>query len=140
MSRVELYMWRRGFKLVPYGSMAEDQFEYISSNEPLLVTIRQARNPDHHNKLWAILTKAAQFDPTFDNAEAVLMWLKLKIPEMHSAYRVEGNRTVVVVKSTSFASMDQIAFKKFYDQAIELLSVRLGCDPETLLDDRTRTA
>jgi hypothetical protein len=140
MSRIQLVMMRKGFTLVPYGEVAESEFDKIPSKEPVIVAIHQPRHPEHHAKLWAILTKVAQFDPTFGTAEAVLVWLKLKMPNMHHVYRFRGEQLVIVPKSISFASMDQITFRQFYDEAMQLLAERLGCDPEELLDDRTRVA
>jgi len=133
-------MMRKGFALVPYGVVAEELFDTIPSKEPVIVAVHQPRNPQHHAKLWAMLSKVAQFDPTFNSAEAVLIWLKLKMPEMHDVYRFRGEQMVIVPKSIDFASMDQIGFNRFYEDAIELLGKRLGCNPEMLLDDRTRTA
>ncbi len=114
--------------------MANDAFEQIRTTKPVLVTVHQARNPDHHNKLWAIATRVADFCADFDDAEDAVDWAKIHIPNMRRyRQRLDGS-VVVSTKSISYASMDQIAFNRFYDRCLYLWSQKIGCDPETLID------
>ena len=134
MSKREILMVRKGFSLVPYGDVANEAFDQIRGSKPVLVTVHQARNPDHHNKLWAVATKVADFCDDFEDAEDAIEWAKIHIPNMRRyRQRLDGS-VVVSTKSISYASMDQIAFNRFYDRAVYLWAEKIGCDPETLLD------
>ena len=135
MARQELLMKKLNNCFTPYGDVAWETFDLVQSKEPILVTIQQARNPDHHNKLWALAGKVADFDDSFTNAEAAVRWAKRRIPEMHKRYRDVDGSLVIELESISFANMDQIQFSKVYDQVLFLWAERLECDPETLLDE-----
>ena len=144
MSKAELVMQRDGGCLRPYGDPAWDAFDGVRTNKPVIVTVHQARNPDHHNKLWGIAAKVADFDPEFTDAEDAVDWVKEQIPNMHTK-KARGlpSGTIevrIVLRSISFASMDQIAFNRFYDRALWLWSERIGTDPETLLEQQAEAA
>ncbi len=132
-------MQRDGGCLRPYGDAAWDTFDGIRTNKPVIVTVHQARNPEHHAKLWALAAKVADFDPEFTDAEDAVDWVKEQIPNMHRKEAKVGRDGTIVVrirlKSISFASMDQLAFNRFYDRAVWLWSQRIGTDPETLLEE-----
>ena len=136
MSKMELAMMKDGPCLRPYGDVAWDVFDSIRSSKAVIVTVHQARNPDHHNKIWALAAKVADFDQEFTDAEDAMDWVKEQIPNMHEkrAKVLPGGIIEVRIKtkSISWASMDQIRFNRFYDRALWLWAERIGTDPETL--------
>lgn len=133
MSKNEITMLRDGGCLRPYGDVAWATFDRVRAGKPIIVTVHQARNPDHHNKLWALATKVADHCDDFDDAEDAIEWVKVNIPSMRKEYVLRDGRLAIRTKSISYASMDQIAFNEFYDKALTLWSAKIGCDPETLL-------
>lgn len=134
MSKREICMIRKGGSLVPYGDVAWDAFDDVRTSKPVMVTVHQARNPDHHNKLWAIATKVADFDKDFLDAEDAIEWAKLHIPNMRRFRQRLDGTWIACTKSISFASMDQLAFGRFYDRCLYLWAEKIGTDPETLLE------
>lgn len=132
--KTELLMQRDGFCLRPYGRVAEDAFDAIRTSKPIVVTVHQARNPLQHDKLWAIAAKVADHDEDFTDAEDAVEWAKMHIPSMRKIRVLRDGTSLVQTKSISFASMDQIAFGRFYDRALYLWAEKIGCDPETLLE------
>lgn len=127
-------MKRDGGVLRPYTDIDYELFKLIDTKRPVMVRIHQFRNPDHHRKLWALAAKVADFDRDFEDAEDAVEWAKLHIPGMHREYHMKDGKLVVRTKSINWASMDQVAFSRFYDRAVWLWSAKLECDPETLLD------
>jgi len=117
----------------PYGDAAWEIFERIRRGKPVLVTVEQPRNPEHHAKLWALANAVANFDRDFVDGEDAVEWVKLHIPNMHKTYTLMDGRIVIKTHSISWAKMDQIRFTRFYDRALWLWSQKIGCDPEALL-------
>lgn len=136
MSKLEIVMKRDGGCLRPYGDAEWEKFDAIRTKRPVIVTVHQARNPEHTAKLWAIASRVANFDPEFSDAEDAVEWVKEQIPNMHTRevkVRRDGTMEVrIKTKSISEASMDQLAFSRFYDRALWLWAERIGTDPETL--------
>jgi len=132
--KTELLMMKEGGSLHPYGQVAWEIFDRVITKKPLLVILSQPRNPKHHNKLWGLAAKVADFDKDFTDAEDAVSWVKLHIPSMRRFYKVEGNKVWITTKSINFASMDQVSFNAFYDNALRLWAEKIGCDPEALLD------
>lgn len=132
--KTEILMVRDGGVLRPYTDIDWDIFKTIEAKKPVLVTLHQPRNPDHHRKLWKLATVVANFDPIFRDAEDVVRWLKRHIPWMHKRYKGRDGSMIIELESISFASMDQTKFNALYERAMELLTERLGCNPETLLE------
>jgi hypothetical protein len=140
MSKIEISMIRDGGCLRPHGDAEWDAFDAIRTSKPVIVTVHQARNPEHHEKLWALATKIADFDVDFLDAEDAIEWAKMHIPNMRTITIMRDGRVGVRTKSISYASMDQIAFGRFYDRALYLWAEKIGCDPETLLPPREQAA
>ena len=130
--KTELDMMKRDGALYPSSQVAKDAFDRITSKRKVIVTVHQARNPDHHAKAWAVATKVADNDPHFQDAEDAMEWAKLKTPWMIRSWKTDGDKIIVQTKSISYASMDQLRFNEFYDRAVKLWSERLGVDVETL--------
>jgi hypothetical protein len=134
----EIVMVRDGGCLRPYGEVSWDAFDSVRTSKPVIVTIHQARNPEHHNKIWAIAAKVADHDDDFIDAEAAMEYAKGNIPDMHTKeWKVLPNGTLICtvkLKSICWASMDQIRFNRFYDLALALWAEKIGTDPETLLE------
>jgi hypothetical protein len=134
MAKLKLTMVRDGMVLRPFGNFSCLQFEKIKTLKQVIVTVHQARNPEHHNKFWAIAAKVADFDRDFEDADDAVRWVKRQIPGMHRKYKERDGTLILELESISVESMDQIAFEQFYERALALWAERIGCDPEALLE------
>lgn len=130
--KCQITMRKSNDVLVPASRYAQSEFEKITEHKNLIVTVHQARNPQHHDKLWAIATKVAETDAHFNDAEDAVEWAKLQVKWMIRSWRDDYGRLIIQTKSIDFASMDQLTFSKFYDRAIQHWSERLGVDAETI--------
>ncbi len=128
-------MKRDGNCLRPWGKAAIEIFENIRTTRPVAVIVKQARYPEHLAKLWIVAGKVANHDADLGDAEDSVEWAKMHIPSMRNYRVLLDGTTVVSTKSISYESMDQLAFSRFYDRAIDLWATKIGTDPETLLNE-----
>lgn len=130
--KLQITMRKSNGVLVPADRYSEAEFQKVRENKAVIVTVHQARNPDHHAKFWAVAALVADNDDHFHDAEAAVEWAKIKTPWMIRSWKDDFGRIIVQTKSSDWASMDQLTFNKFYDRSIALWSERLGVDVETL--------
>lgn len=134
---IEIVGYRDQGVIIPWGAAAERDFETVPNKKLLLLNLHQRRNPEHHEKYWAILQRVCDFCDEFDTAEDVADWVKLKL-RMVKSFKDWDGRIVFRTKSTSYASMDQVQFANFYDRAMFIIAQRVGFDPEELLPPRPK--
>lgn len=135
MSKVEIVMKKTASGLTPYGDSEWEKFDTIRTTKPVIVSVHQARNPEHTAKLWAIATRVANFDPGFEDAEDAIKWVKeqLGLCKRKVTQRRDGTVEIrIEYESIAEHAMDQITFGRFYDRALFLWAQRIGCDPEQL--------
>ena len=141
MSKIEIVMRRDGACLRPLTDIDFDLLEEVRTKKAVTVTVHQARNPEHHSKLWKIATLVADNDQGFHDAEDAVEWAKLQMPWMWQEHKVLATgQTVIRTKSISYASMDQIRFARFYDRCLHLWSQRQGTDVESYLAEYGQAA
>jgi hypothetical protein len=140
----ELLMLREGNRLIPANDLALEDLQLIRTSKPVLVTVHQARNPQHHDKLWVLATRVADFCAEYHDAQDAIDDAKANIPNMHTIkYRHLPDGTLErtkILKSICYASMDQLGFERFYDRAHYYWTCKIGTDPETLLDPERAVA
>lgn len=132
---------RRQHGLVPADIMADELLQALPIGKEVLVTIRRARNPKHHRKLFALLRVVTENTDRWANEAVLLEDLKL-VTGLFST-RVSGftGMPYPVPASISFAAMDQTAFAAWYERALVKLAEVLGCTPSDLdqqVRDRTQ--
>lgn len=98
----------------------------------VLVRVRKPRSSQQHALYWVLLGRIAAGDDRWHNAENLHNWIKIKLG-MYDAFPV-GNRTVVQIHSTDFATMDQDDFNQYFVQSVALLSEELGIDAMEILE------
>lgn len=135
----EIAMKREGGHLVPATAYDADQLARLTAGKTVvMVSLHQERNPEHHKKLWALARVVADNCDDFIDAQDAVEWAKLQIPSMRRQYVFNDGKLVLSTKSISFASMDQLAFRNFYDRACALWSEKIGTDVETLEKEARR--
>lgn len=93
-------------------------------------TITQARNYEHHKKLFAILSVAVENGNDFINVDQVLHYVKLKSGHF-DLMEVAGD-IYKIPKSIAFENMDQIDFNEFYNKTVGIIADYLGITPAEL--------
>ena len=131
---------RRGC-LWPSDPIAEEMIEKLKDGKEVLVTIRRARNPQHHRLLWAMLRKVVDNSDQWASEAVLLDELKLATGLAEVRVNLLTGKPYAVPGSISFAAMDQTKFSAWFDQAVHLLATRvLKCAPQEFLDEITAMA
>lgn len=77
------------------------------------------RNGPHHRRLFALLQVVAENSEVYDTREKALVAVKLAAGYCDDAIDPRTGRTVPVVQSIRYESMDQSTFERFYAAAVE---------------------
>lgn len=94
---------------------------------------QRPRNGKHHRKFMALLQLIAENSETYDTVEKALVAVKLIVGHFEPAVHPLTGEVVPAPKSINYESMDQDAFEKFYNQAIDgiLAHILTQMDRET---------
>ena len=89
------------------------------------VELRKVRNPQFHRKFFALLQLVRDSTDAWATTEALLADLKVEMGHCDE-FRLRGGQTVMVPKSISFGSMDDMEFTSFFERALVTLSDMAG--------------
>jgi len=119
--------------LHPYDDASWEAFDKLPRDKPLLITVKQSRNPEFLARYWAILSVAVDHSDAWVDRDDVHHWLRVQVPWMRDSYMIEEDGTMVVtLKSTAIDSMKEDEFERYYERAMELISEKIGTDIESL--------
>jgi len=113
-------MRRAGGKLVPCAMVDEEALLNMPEDKDLTVKITRPRSNKHHRFFWAFLNKVCENHDTYSKPDQLLLWLKVRLGYVEEV-KFHNEEVFWVAKSTSFGSMDQNEFKKFFDEAVDLV-------------------
>lgn len=132
-------MIRRNGALVPADAHAAEFLESLKDGREIIVSVRKARNPLHHRLFFALLRKVVENSEDWNTEEELLDAVKMATGHVERRHRLDGEE-YLVPRSISFAAMDQIKFRRFFDRAVWLLATKvLGCTPDELLGEVDET-
>lgn len=130
-----LFAKKSGQALWASDRRTKDTLDKIKEGAIVRVDVKQPRNAAHSRKYWAILHIVADNTEVYDDAESLHEAIKLRL----GMYDVEvvdvpGGKPVPMVRfqSISFASMDQLRFRDFYDRAMSVIRNDMGFDIDAL--------
>ena len=92
-------------------SMAVGQYLRIEAAKP--------RNGGHHRKFFALLTLVSENSEVYDTTEKALVAIKLLTGYCEPIVDPKTGALSQIPQSISYESMDQDAFEKFYDAAVD---------------------
>lgn len=127
--KIVLQRVNNSFNIV-YGSDLE-KVSYIKSGQQVWCELTKSRNIKHHKKFFAILNCAFSSQSQFDSSEQFLSALKFEMKYYEIGRNFDG-AAIPLLKSISFAKMDQFEFEKFYTFALQILSKFIGCTVDEL--------
>ena len=113
--------------LVPSDSASLEALSNFKDGDIVSAVIKRPRNPKHHRKLFAMLQivwEGTAVQDKYPNKENLLDALKLALGYCEPV-RLPNGECAVKVKSIAFESMDQTAFEKFYDAAVDVILTQL---------------
>lgn len=124
--------------LFPVDEDATELLAKIKLDRDVGCDVIQRRNPRHHRLFFAILkflnTHAGRFENT--PIEKIKDAVKLATGFADTFIDAETGKTFYVLRSISWASMDQAAFNTFFDEAVKVIAGRWMPDGTTAEDVR----
>ena len=111
-----------------------EQFNAIPEGKQIMVDISTARNVNQLRLYWAIAAKAADFYEGWHDQYDADWYARCSMPWMVREIVLANDRVSIKPKSIALHSMPKDEFTRFFDRAVYLWSKKIGCDPETLLD------
>lgn len=118
----DLWAIREGMALRPFGAESGAVFSKIPFGKPFYVEVRQPRNGAHHRLFWTLCTRIA--DAVGCESEDISHIIKVRTGHVRIVKTAKGIQEIP--RSISFASMDQIAFKAFFDKAVYVIENEFG--------------
>jgi len=113
---------REGMQLRPFGAESASQLGKIPFNKALQVEVKQPRNSKHHRLFWTLCARIG--DAVGCEHEDIAFLLKLRTGHVR---RVQTKKGIVEIPlSISFSSMDQTAFREFFDKAVHVIYTEFG--------------
>jgi len=117
--------------LRPSTEWAEETLAKIKNGTQVQVEIKQPRNIQFHRLFFAMIKLAHQNQDHYETPELLLVALKVALGHVETVIAKDGN-TVYIPKSISFAKMDELEFRDFFDHAADLIVKHMlqGTDKE----------
>ena len=127
-----------GSYLVPADNQAYKLVKSIVYGDIVLLETKKARNPQHHRKMWALISRVHENLPDdwqeiYPTPEKLMLAIKFDLG-LCTITKLASGHEIYEAGSISFANMDQGSFNEFYEKAIRLVCDRLlpGIDDAAL--------
>lgn len=97
----------------------------VAQGEVVRVELRKVRNPQFHRKFFALLQLVRDSTDAWPTTESLLAALKLEMGHADQ-HQARDGQVLMVPRSISFGSMDEIEFAEFYERALVTLAEMAG--------------
>lgn len=114
----KLRLIKKGDALWPSLPSDEDKLRKWADGRIIECELRAPRNAEHHRKFFAMLRVAIEHSGRYQNEDILLDVVKIAVGHVDTVIGFDG-KPHYIPKSISWASMDQMAFQDFYDQAVD---------------------
>ena len=125
---MKIILKKQGNCLFAMDLTAQEKLNSLSNNEYYNVNLTKPRNIKFHKKFFALMNFTLLHlpedinIPTIDN---LLDYIKLSLGH-YQIKTIYKHEPIIELKSISFAAMDELAFKAFYNKALDV-SIQLVC-------------
>lgn len=138
-------LWiKQGNSLVPADPVTEERLAQVKNGTKVMTSEpKKRRNPDFHRYMMALLQVTLEnTESNFADLDDLMFYLKLKSGMFREIDTRRGVR--LVPKSISFASMDELHFRRVADRWRWIIgtdpNLLPGTDPDSLLNESQRRA
>lgn len=121
---MHILLVREGNHLRAADPLSLDVLQGIGQHETVVATIRRARNPRHHKKLFALLQAIYPHQTQFATIEDLLNTLKVATGLFDTGKTIDGI-PFMMPRSISFASMTQASFEQFYERVVDIITTKI---------------
>ncbi len=131
---IEIPMRREGSHLVPIDTVSAEMLAEIPLSTGVMVTVKVPRNLRHFRLAWVLADIVSKSCDWLPDREASMDWLKIKARHVRIIHDPLRNKTAIVPKSISFASLDQVGFKRVFDRMVHVVVTEIipGMDEQSL--------
>lgn len=132
-----IYLRRVGNALFPEGDEAIAELVKLPFAKSLRGEIKQPRNPAFHRLFWALCSRIA--NGIGAEPESIASVFKLATGHVETV-RTKSYGDMKIPKSISFAKLDEIGFRTFFDKCLQVAWLEWHLDPAEfadLLDPKT---
>ena len=116
----DFYLTKRIGGLIPSDPITADLVSKLPFGATIKAKVSKPRNPKHHAKIWALMTKVVEAGAPFPTAESLMFYIKVRTGHCDMVQGIRGHK-FPMPRSISFAAMDQTAFSAFYDAAVKVI-------------------
>ncbi len=129
-----------GPAFVPADFAAEEFLAEIAEGKEVILSCRQPRSPQHHRWFFAMLRKVVEnTDGKWGDEEDLLDDLKRAVGHVRRSFSILTGEERIEARSINFASMGELAFRRFKKRCVFVLTAALGWDPEALMNETDET-
>lgn len=128
---MKIWLKKIGPALYAYDKDFQEEFDKLPRGKSLKADITQPRNIDFHRLYWALCARVAHGI----GKEADWVDWALKVETGHAdVFMTRGGREVLRPRSISFAEMDEIAFRAYFDSCVAVIYEQWRIDPASVAD------
>ena len=124
-------MIKQGGTLVADNQQAADVLAKIPDGRLVMVEVRQSRNVLNHRRFFKFLDAVFDMQDHFDDKEPLRKWLIMKTGRFITIEAPNGF-IIFEPESINFASMDELEFKSFFSDAINVVLRELNLDKDAV--------
>lgn len=118
--RPPIFMQRRGSFLVPQAPIDGELLDAYPAGRALRVAVTQPRSVPQLRLYWSMLRLVADNMSAEVTTEALHNWIKMRCG-VSAAIPLKSGKVDFVPGSVAFDKMDQEAFGRFFDRAMDLV-------------------
>ena len=128
---MKLYLQKDINSLKPSDEQSEEYFKKLKIGTIVSCDIKKPRNVKFHRKFFALLKLVLNNQERYTNTDQLLIAIKLKLG-MYTICKSLTDKPFPILKSISFARMDDLEFAKLYDDTLFILAEFIQVDPKKL--------
>lgn len=110
-------------RLHPADHLAAEDLRGLKNGETVRAQITRPRNAGHHRKFFALMKVVFDNQSRYPTLKHLVDAIKLAIG--HCDERKVDGKDIVVLRSISFAKLDQSGFEQFYDRVLDLVLTKI---------------
>lgn len=128
---MKLWLKRSGNALLPDGDEAIAEFSRVPFGKSIHAELRQPRNAKFHRLFFALVHRIA----AAKGVETETVTDMLKIATGHcTTIKSKSLGVLRLPKSISFAAMNELEFREFFNRCVETILTEWGIDPASVND------
>ena len=129
------HFFKRGKLLVPADFHSEDLMDSLVEEKNTLLDLKFPRSPANHAHFFVVMHTAwTHLQDEYADEEVLLDALKIAVRHVRMVQQFDGT-VLALPKSIRFAAMGEDKFKRFKERALIVLSGRLGCTVDELVNE-----